>query len=202
MPCRCDMCWEISWTCLCFSDMSQTLRSEFDITPELLRQTLGMRKSTVSNGETMCGCVNMGVWRKMETGDVGGQIVYHRRVYRNVGRTVMVMWCQYYRVYNNCKPKVENSVTLISLIMYQYLICCCVTGFTSSPGDYREKEDMYDEIIRLKKVEDLFNKTYESSYSWICFFYISRWKTTAKTLSVVISECKSLLFLFLKKMWA
>lgn len=28
----------------------------------------------------------------------------------------------------------------------------CVTGFTVSPGDYREKEGMYDEIIRLKKV--------------------------------------------------
>lgn len=75
--------------------MSQTLRSEFDITPELLRQTLGMRKHkhphSVSNGETMCGCVNVGVWGKMETGEVGGQIVCHRRVYRNVGRTVMVM---------------------------------------------------------------------------------------------------------------
>lgn len=78
--------------------------------------------------------------------------------------------------------------------MYNYFICCCVTGFTSSPGDYREKEDMYDEIIRLKKVED-FNKTYESSYSWICFFNLSRWKTTARTLSVVISDSKSWLFL-------
>lgn len=83
--------------------------------------------------------------------------------------------------------------------MYHYLICCCATGFTSSPGDYREKEDMYDEIIRLKKVEDLFNKTYESSYSWICFFIYLDEKQLQKH---VISERKSLLLLFLKKIWA
>ena len=29
----------------------------------------------------------------------------------------------------------------------------CVSGFTLSSSDYREKEDMYDEIIRLKKVK-------------------------------------------------
>lgn len=29
----------------------------------------------------------------------------------------------------------------------------CVAGFTVSSADYRDKEDMYDEIIRLKKVK-------------------------------------------------
>ena len=28
----------------------------------------------------------------------------------------------------------------------------CVAGFTLGTGDYRAKEDMYEEIIRLKKV--------------------------------------------------
>ncbi|XP_074485831.1 IQ domain-containing protein E isoform X1 [Sebastes fasciatus] len=58
-------------------DLSQTLRSECDVTPELLRQTLSMRKHKHLSGSN---------------------------------------------------------------------------GSTLSPGDYREKEDMYDEIIRLKKI--------------------------------------------------
>ncbi|XP_062290634.1 IQ domain-containing protein E isoform X1 [Scomber scombrus] len=58
-------------------DLSQMLRSECDVTPELLRQTLTARK--------------------------------HKQLH------------------------------------------CASNGTTSSSGDYREKEDMYDEIIRLKK---------------------------------------------------
>ncbi|XP_040000712.1 IQ domain-containing protein E isoform X2 [Xiphias gladius] len=69
-------------------DLSQMLRSECDVTPELLKHTLSMRKHKhlhpASNGERMCRC---------DSGE----------------------------------------------------------GFSFGTGDYREKEDMYDEIIRLKK---------------------------------------------------
>lgn len=57
--------------------MSQTLRTECDVTPELLKQTLGTRRhknlNSTLNGETMCGLVRRR--RKVETGRVEGEIL-------------------------------------------------------------------------------------------------------------------------------
>lgn len=48
---------------VCFSDASQTLRSECDVTPERLKQTLSTRihkhLCSGSNGERMCRCVRL-----------------------------------------------------------------------------------------------------------------------------------------------
>lgn len=107
------------------------LRSDYNVTPELLKQALIMRKhkhlQSGSNGERMCRCVTV----KTKGG------VSERR------------WdIQGGHVFHNCR------VTLWALC-----VCVpspdllrCVTGFTFSASDYREREDMYDEIIRLKKV--------------------------------------------------
>ena len=100
------------------SDLSQMLRAECDITPELLRQTLTARKHkhlhSASNGESMSEKLEKKRW---QTG---------------------VIWVGE-RIWLTCNLSPNLSV--------------CVSGFTLSSSDYREKEDMYDEIIRLKKVK-------------------------------------------------
>lgn len=77
---------------VCFSDASQTLRSECDVTPELLKQTLSMRKHkhlhSGCNGERMCRCVRMR--SSVETGEVEGQILCLRREYQKSDMMVMV----------------------------------------------------------------------------------------------------------------
>lgn len=88
----------------------------------------------------------------VETGEVEGQILClrreYRREYQKSDMMVMVTWCWHHQVFHICKcvDCVWDYVPSPHLLL-------CVTGFTFSPGDYREKEDMYDEIIRLKKVK-------------------------------------------------
>lgn len=48
----------------------------------------------------------------------------------------------------------ENALTLFVCLFFNLLFHFLLyfAGFTLNTADYREKEDMYDEIIRLKKV--------------------------------------------------
>lgn len=50
----------------------------------------------------------------------------------------------------------EDRSSVILLSLHGHFICY-ITDSTSCPGDHREKEDMYDEIIHLKKVSYLFH---------------------------------------------
>lgn len=116
-----------------FLDASQTLRSECDVTPELLKQTLSMRKHkhlhSGSNGETMCRCVRM------------------RNEVREKSKVRF-----YAKQKSRLRRRCQKADSLCDYAPSPHL-SSCVAGFTFSSGDHREKEDMYDEIMRLKKVK-------------------------------------------------
>lgn len=91
-------------------------------------------------------------WGRVEAGEVEGQILFWteklareilRRERQKADGIVGVTGCQRHQVFHNCA-----WLSAVSPFV-------AITGFTFTAGDYREKEDMHDEIIRLKKVNEL-----------------------------------------------
>lgn len=77
-------------------------------------------------------------------------------------------WCHHHQEFHNSKMRRWS---------YQCLTLC-VTGFSFSTGDYKEKEDMYDEIIHLKKARHFFSWCALHFYNvhvWICVFHFLSW---------------------------
>lgn len=141
------------------SALSQTVRSEFDSAPEFLKQSLTTRKHkhlhSASNGERMCRCVK----GKTEGGQkerAGGNLSFSAK------QSGLLWWWEALTHQTGGRESVVQ--TRRSVIYYHhpvfhmyffqgYRISLCLPGYTSGTGDYREKEGMYDEIIRLKKVK-------------------------------------------------